>query len=456
MKKHIGLFALILGLILIFTLGCSFDSYDFETSVSKSDSKIYAHGNIDYEDAESFEKALNDGTNLVGKVVQFVVGEVRPNSAYGYNIWAGEHLNFVSSINQNVEEGDIITVKVTNISNEWGSWIIEYVRISNDYDEYIKTQKDAFDNNIVVSIGCYNYTIPIYWVSDIYDKYELYRAYAEMNGKVAMLQIVVQPDDIEPVTYETLREDDEDGTMGRIIASWFDSCGEVSSEMFDNGDIQGFVYNVDFVHKGYSGECVCLCFPSEKDSSWIYVYLTQTDNTDYFYNDDFYKILRSISVNDDAVIQEADNVSSNQERPNSVDISNADSENFVAEDNEDTSYTKINDIVFPLSNTKLGIDYDSKSSYTAYYFNVDGRTNIPALKRWGRAMVTDGVSEYLDYLVNLGFDVNITDYSSATPYSGFTYYETYFEVSNSQVTWTMYLIIQDEDYIEYELDINLQ
>ena len=41
MKKHIGLLALVLGLILIFTLGCSFDSFDFETNESKTDSKIY-------------------------------------------------------------------------------------------------------------------------------------------------------------------------------------------------------------------------------------------------------------------------------------------------------------------------------------------------------------------------------------------------------------------------------
>lgn len=41
---------------------------------------------IDYADAESFEAALNAGDNLEGKVVQFVVGEIHPQSALGYNI----------------------------------------------------------------------------------------------------------------------------------------------------------------------------------------------------------------------------------------------------------------------------------------------------------------------------------------------------------------------------------
>lgn len=75
---------------------------------------------------EQFETALNNGENLEGKIVSVKVNELIPDSAFGYNIHAGEHLNFVSSDNPNVKEGDEILVKVTEIESVLGSFIISY------------------------------------------------------------------------------------------------------------------------------------------------------------------------------------------------------------------------------------------------------------------------------------------------------------------------------------------
>lgn len=86
---------------------------------------------INYADAESFEAALNKGENLEGKIVQFVAGELKPDSAFGYNIWAGEHLNFVSSRNPDVKQGDTVVVKTTTIESTLGSWIIKYDKVDN-------------------------------------------------------------------------------------------------------------------------------------------------------------------------------------------------------------------------------------------------------------------------------------------------------------------------------------
>ena len=86
---------------------------------------------IDYADAESFEAALNAGENLEGKVVRFVAGELHPDSAFGYNVWAGEHLNFVSSRNPDIKEGDTVVVKVSTIESIMGSWFIAYEKIDN-------------------------------------------------------------------------------------------------------------------------------------------------------------------------------------------------------------------------------------------------------------------------------------------------------------------------------------
>lgn len=86
---------------------------------------------IDYADAESFETALNNGENLEGKIVQFIVEELHPDSAFGYNLWAGEHLNFVSSRNPDAKEGDTVVVKATIIESILGRWFIQYEKVDN-------------------------------------------------------------------------------------------------------------------------------------------------------------------------------------------------------------------------------------------------------------------------------------------------------------------------------------
>lgn len=117
--------------------------------------------------------------------------------------------------------------------------------------------------------------------------------------------------------------------------------------------------------------------------------------------------------------------------------------------------TKDDGVVLPQSGSKLAKDLDTKGSSTIYYINVDGTTNVPKLANWEDAVVTDSVSEYLDYLQSQGYTVSITGTDYREPYSGFHAYDTNFKVENSTTSWTMSLYIQDEKYVEYELDVNL-
>ena len=86
---------------------------------------------LDYGDAESFEAALNAGENLEGKTVRFYASELHPDSAMGYNVWAGEHLNFISARNPDIKAGDSDDVKTTEITSSLGSWFINYEKIDN-------------------------------------------------------------------------------------------------------------------------------------------------------------------------------------------------------------------------------------------------------------------------------------------------------------------------------------
>lgn len=80
----------------------------------------------DYPDAASFEAALNEGSDTTGKTVQFTVLEFVPNSTFGYNMQAGDHLNFCSTDSPKVKAGDTVTVEVTEVSSFLGSYIISY------------------------------------------------------------------------------------------------------------------------------------------------------------------------------------------------------------------------------------------------------------------------------------------------------------------------------------------
>ena len=82
---------------------------------------------LDYSDAKSFEKALNDGEKVAGKTVQFDVQKYNPKSGFGVNCWSGEHLNFISENELDVKEGSIVVGRITEEPEIFfDSWIVFY------------------------------------------------------------------------------------------------------------------------------------------------------------------------------------------------------------------------------------------------------------------------------------------------------------------------------------------
>jgi len=94
---------------------------------------------VDYGNAEAFETALNNGEDLTGKVVSFTADQLEPKSMFGYDIWAGEHLNFISDKNPGVKEGETVVVRATEITSFLGSWLIKYEKVNkSETDEKTK------------------------------------------------------------------------------------------------------------------------------------------------------------------------------------------------------------------------------------------------------------------------------------------------------------------------------
>lgn len=123
------------------------------------------------------------------------------------------------------------------------------------------------------------------------------------------------------------------------------------------------------------------------------------------------------------------------------------------QDEEVPDNEAIRHIIFPDKTSKLGKDLESETSRAVYYLNVDGKNNKPKLSSWENVYVTDGVEDYLLSLIDYGFEITILGSQEKEPYSGFNIYESSFEASNGYISWTMYLTIQKEDYIEYQFEI---
>ena len=96
-------------------------------------------------DEVEFEKRLNAGEKLDGALVTFEIVKVCPNLNVvfgGYNLWGGDHLNFISKEPMNVTEGQSFTVKVLYTSKILdASWAVYYEPL--DADDAYKNAKWA-------------------------------------------------------------------------------------------------------------------------------------------------------------------------------------------------------------------------------------------------------------------------------------------------------------------------
>lgn len=112
---------------------------------------------LDYNDAASFESALNNGTKVKGKIVQCCVNEYAPDSVLGINCHAGEHLNFLFENELDVKKGDTIVVRVTEEPSKvflTDSWKVpcEFIEVAEteertENDNEKETNSNNLENN---------------------------------------------------------------------------------------------------------------------------------------------------------------------------------------------------------------------------------------------------------------------------------------------------------------------
>lgn len=147
MKKKYIITASLLVAMGISTAACSSNSNKSNSTVQSSKSvhkkKAAKLPKPDYATAEDAEAALNAGKVLEGKTVRFRVNDLRPKSAFGYNLETGEHLNFVSPHNPKVKVGDVVIVKVKEVTSTLGSFVIKYSNLHKvPLNSLSKAEKD--------------------------------------------------------------------------------------------------------------------------------------------------------------------------------------------------------------------------------------------------------------------------------------------------------------------------
>lgn len=108
------------------------ETSESSSNTSKSSSKTSQRSSsttADFKTAAEFESALNSSQDTIGKIVTFTVDNVIPDGELGYTVWAGEHLNFVSTEVLNWKIGETHTVKIKKVASSLGSYMITFETI---------------------------------------------------------------------------------------------------------------------------------------------------------------------------------------------------------------------------------------------------------------------------------------------------------------------------------------
>lgn len=154
----------ILSLALALLLTLALTSCGSETQNGSSSKKETATKSIkvDYENEVDFEKALNDGVDVTGKTVRFTADEIHPDSMVGFDIWSGEHLNFVSESDPGIKQGQIVTAKIVKFTTQIGSWYLSYEVIDVSDGTSSKSEKQDLvlkDSGYTIVQGSYSTNI---------------------------------------------------------------------------------------------------------------------------------------------------------------------------------------------------------------------------------------------------------------------------------------------------------
>ena len=149
-----------------------------------------------------------------------------------------------------------------------------------------------------IVIGLYRVQVPNYWDHD--KSVDYYRAYAERNGKIAMLEGSSDLDENDPVGFDWLDTEEETNEAIQAFFTGMEKNDQakdfdlISTEVLETESIKGVLWHYRFVFQDIPGDGYTFMFPSEENNHWVVISCLYSDNTAYKYNDSFREILSAI------------------------------------------------------------------------------------------------------------------------------------------------------------------
>ena len=148
--------------------------------------------------------------------------------------------------------------------------------------------------------GVWSMTVPEYWEKD--NDASIYQSFAESGEGTAMLQAISSYDDVDPVGFYWLEDEEEKAAVVDMLISSMSQGGGmsdfqvVSDEVVETDQIKGVMWTVRFKANGYPSTMFFVCYPSESDNNWVYITCIYTDASKYQYEQDFRNMIKSIKL----------------------------------------------------------------------------------------------------------------------------------------------------------------
>lgn len=165
--------------------------------------------------------------------------------------------------------------------------------------EKARPQKNGFNSskNKVCEVNGFSFEIPNYW-GESKTSEQPFQYYAETNKKVAMLQVSSdkESDDNYDVSFDGLMKDN-DNMIKAIESSILKKVDDY--ETITTGNVKGILYKGKIEIDGHTGYGEYFVFPIEEERLWGGLACVYSDNTEYQYNNDFRKSIKSIKKSSD-------------------------------------------------------------------------------------------------------------------------------------------------------------
>jgi hypothetical protein len=205
------------------------------------------------------------------------------------------------------EQVEVVIIYHTFPSNDESK---EDDELTSDEEEIVtptyieeRVQKDDFDisTNIELGFEGFDIQIPKYFEDEKIDK-GFYQSYAQKGEKITMIHITESYDDADPVSFELLLDDSDN--LFRSITYMYDDVEHLNTETYTVSNTKGLLYQYKFSYDNIDSIGYHYCFPIVKSNKWGYVSIVNSFKSNYAYDQEFKKILDSITLTNSSLSRE--------------------------------------------------------------------------------------------------------------------------------------------------------